>query len=87
MIKSNRESGFGRFDLVLIPRENKNVAIIMEFKKADNINELSIKAKEALNQIKIREYDIDILDLGIKKIYNYGISFFKKEFCILKEEN
>ncbi|WP_242866453.1 AAA family ATPase [Clostridium acetireducens] len=50
MIKSNRESGFGRFDLVLIPREKEKVAIIMEFKKANTKEEL--RYKEFKNEIK-----------------------------------
>jgi hypothetical protein len=82
MIKSNRESGYGRFDLALIPREKDKAAVIMEFKKADRKEELNEKSMEALEQIKNKEYDIDIYDLGIKEIYKYGISFSGKDFCV-----
>lgn len=84
IIKSNRESGYGRFDLTLIPRENGRSAVIMEFKKANTLEELKLKAEEALVQIQEKLYDVDIYDLGVKSIYKYGVSFMGKNFHICK---
>lgn len=84
VIKSNRESGYGRFDLALIPRDRQKAAVIMEFKKADSKEDLKAKSAEALSQIKEKQYSTDIYDLGINEIYQYGISFIGKEFFISK---
>lgn len=84
IVKSNRESGYGRFDLSLIPREKGKATVIMEFKKANTLEELKYKAEEALAQIEGKMYSTDISDLGIKDIYKYGISFMGKEFHICK---
>lgn len=86
IIKSNRESGYGRFDLSIVPREKDKPAVIMEFKKADSKKDLDEKAREALLQIEEKQYETDIYDLGINKIYKYGISFIGKEFSISRNK-
>lgn len=87
IITSNRESGLGRYDLVLVPRNPQvDHAIIMEFKVHRPRKEADLveSAKNALQQIHAKNYDSNILDHGIpaEKIYKYGIAFKGKEVWI-----
>ena len=77
-IRSNRESGEGRFDLVLEPKVHSLPGIIMEFKATKNDASLSASADEALKQIEDKHYDTDMKDRGIKEIVKYGIAFAGK---------
>ncbi len=77
-IRSNRESGEGRFDLVLEPKVHSLPGVIMEFKATKNDAGLSASADEALKQIEDKHYDTDMKDRGIKEIVKYGIAFAGK---------
>lgn len=77
-IRSNRESGEGRFDLVLEPKIHSMPGIIMEFKAVKEAKELPPSAAEALKQIKDKHYDTDMKDRGIQEIVKYGIAFSGK---------
>ena len=77
-IRSNRESGEGRFDLVLEPKVHSLPGISMEFKATKNDDGLSASAAEALKQIEDKHYDTDMKDRGIKEIVKYGIAFAGK---------
>ncbi|MDC7278799.1 ATP-binding protein [Butyrivibrio fibrisolvens] len=83
-IKSNRESGDGRFDLALFPRENQYPGIIMEFKWKNNLSEkaLSDLAEEALTQISAKSYDIEMKDLGVAETIKIGAAFSGKNVVI-----
>ncbi len=83
-IKSNRESGKGRFDICLMPRNNKYPGMIMElkWKKSLDENELALLADEAISQIDSMEYDFEMKSEGIKKILKFGIAFSGKRVCI-----
>ncbi len=88
MLKSNRESGFGRYDVVLEPKDSSRPAVILEFKVHDPENEekdLEDTARNALKQIAEKRYDAELLARGIpaKKILKYGIAFRGKECRIL----
>ncbi|MFG6393349.1 MAG: ATP-binding protein [Lachnospiraceae bacterium] len=84
IIKSNRESGNGRYDLTLkTKRIRKGRAIILEFKVADNINKLEKGCTEALEQIERLHYDNDIIEEGYTDILKYGICFYKKECFVM----
>ena len=82
-IKSNRESGKGRFDICLMPRDNKHPGMIMELKWKKNLddNELVLLADEAISQIHSMEYDSEMKSEGIKKILKFGIAFSGKRVC------
>lgn len=82
-IRSNRESGDGRFDLILEPKISSMPGIIMEFKSVKEENKLLNSAKEALQQINDKEYDIDFKDRGINNISKYGIAFCGKKVEIV----
>ena len=83
-IKSNRESGKGRFDIGLIPRDDKYPGMIMEIKWKKNLDdyELTLLANEALCQIHSMEYDSEMKGEGIKKILRFGIAFSGKRVCV-----
>ncbi|MBO6283962.1 MAG: PD-(D/E)XK nuclease domain-containing protein, partial [Pseudobutyrivibrio sp.] len=79
-IKSNRESGVGRFDLGLFPRQSGHPGIIMEFKWEKNLVKADLVklAEEALEQINDRDYACEMKDLKIDKIVKIGIAFSGK---------
>jgi len=79
IIRSNRESGDGRFDLVLEPRISGMPGIIMEFKAEKDEDRLGLAAKEALLQIDEKNYDTDLKDRGIRDVVKYGIAFSGKK--------
>ena len=83
-IKSNREAGYGRFDICLFPRNKKNPGIIMEFKWKRNLDEdgLLVEAKDALKQIDEKNYDIKLRDDGIEQVMKLGIAFSGKKVKI-----
>lgn len=83
-IKSNRESGDGRYDIGLIPRENKYPGIIMELKWKKDLKEegLSRLAEEALVQIDEMRYDAELKEEGILNVLKLGIAFSGKNVCV-----
>lgn len=84
-ITSNRESGFGRYDVVVEPKENADPAIIMEFKIQDqDEKDLSQTVKAALSQIETKNYASGLTGKGIQpeRIRKYGFAFRGKEVLI-----
>lgn len=80
ILRSNRESGFGRYDVAMEPKDIQNPAIIMEFKvfnERKGEKDLSDTAANALKQIEDKKYDTDLLARGIpaERIYKYGFAF------------
>ncbi len=91
IIKSNRESGFGRYDVMMIPKHSTNEAgkklpaIVLEFKvKKSNEKTLEEAVQAAHRQIEEKRYDEEILTLGIEKerIRHYGFAFEGKKVLI-----
>ena len=89
-VTSNRESGFGRYDVMLEPRDTtKDDAMILEFKvQGPKERELSDTVAEALRQIKERDYQASLAAKGIpgERIREYGFAFCGKEVLIGTEE-
>ncbi len=83
-IKSNRESGDGRYDLCLIPREKRHPGIIMElkWKKDASEDKLIELADEALVQIDKQRYDSQIKEDNDCEILKLGIAFSGKRVCV-----
>ena len=85
-IKSNRESGFGRYDICLIPKDKSNPAYVLEFKVYDSDAESSLDdtVQNALKQIIEKQYDTELLSAGVEadKIYHYGFAFQGKRVLI-----
>ena len=85
-VKSNRESGLGRYDIMLIPKDVDKLGIIIEFKKATLPKEsLELVAKKALAQIKEKEYTQELQNQGIKNIKLMGIACKGKKILIQAE--
>ncbi len=84
IIKSNREAGKGRSDIVIRYPNSRGAAVILELKVAKNIRQLEEKCDEALNQIEDKHYDKPLLEEGYKNIIKYGITFYKKD-CMIKK--
>ncbi len=82
-IKSNTESGYGRFDISLIPSSKVTPGFIFEFKHAKSDSEdLDKLADEALAQIEEKQYDTELNALGIKNIIKIGIAFRGKKAVV-----
>ena len=86
-ISSNRESGEGRYDIQLQPRNQKFPGVLLELKAgkncaAEDLKKLSVKA---VQQIKDRKYDTDMRTAGVEHIWKYGIAFCGKQVEITKE--
>lgn len=86
-IRSNRESGDGRYDISLIPREKKYPGIIMELKWKSNLNDKALEqlSQEALAQIDEKKYDAEMRQEKIGKILKLGIAFSGKKVKIQRK--
>lgn len=82
MIRSNREGGKGRSDLLVKPVRRSREAFVIEFKVTKDFDELDGKADETLRQIADRKYEMDLRNDGYKRISYYGIAFCGKE-CVV----
>ena len=87
IITSNRESGFGRYDVMIEPKNpTENPAVIMEFKVFNARKEKTLEdtVEAALNQIEEKQYDATLLSKGIpaERIYKYGFAFEGKKVLI-----
>ena len=80
--KSNIESGLGRYDFVIEPKNKSKRAYIMEFKSTDSVEKLEEVSKEALQQIEDKKYDVTLKQNGVKEITYMGIAFCGKEIKI-----
>ena len=78
-VESNRESGYGRFDIAIFPRRSDLPGVILEFKVAPTENDLKEKAREALQQIEKQQYIAEFKQKQIPSVLKYGISFCGKK--------
>lgn len=82
-IRSNRESGLGRFDIQLMPLTNGMPGFIFEFKHTkDEHTDLSALADSALQQIETKKYDTELRDNGVNSIIRIGIAFRGKSAVV-----
>ena len=83
-IKSNRESGYGRYDVCLIPREKRYPGIILELKWKEKLDEKALQslAEDALKQIETLRYDSEMKEDGITEILELGIAFSGKKVSV-----
>lgn len=86
-ITSNRESGEGRYDIQLMPKDNRMPGILIELKAGKKNSEAELKklAETALKQIIGKGYDADMSTKGIEKIFRYGVAFSGKNVEIVME--
>jgi hypothetical protein len=81
-VKSNRESGYGRYDIMIIPEEKSKLGFIIEFKKTRKKETLESAVKSALEQIENQEYQTELLQRGIKNYKKLAIVFKGKEVTV-----
>lgn len=83
-VKSNKESGYGRYDVMLIPKDKSKIGIIMEFKKIDDFLKTTIEEGTiaALKQIEDMKYSQELIDRYVKNIIKLAIVFKGKEIKI-----
>ena len=77
-INSNKESGLGRYDVIIEPKNKDNRGFILEFKVVKDEENLDKVSKNAIKQIIDEKYDTQLKERGIKDITLVGITFFKK---------
>ena len=77
-VNSNRESGLGRYDVIIEPKNKNNRGYILEFKVVKDEKDLENTTKEAIEQIIDKKYDTSLKERGIKDITLIGIAFFGK---------
>lgn len=82
IVESNRESGYGRFDIAIFPKDTQKAGVILEFKAADRTEPLEKQADEALRQIQDRQYEVEFAKRGIASVWKYGIAFCGKQVCV-----
>ena len=82
-VRSNRESGLGRFDIELLPMVKGISGFIFEFKHTKDINvDLDSLANSALKQIEDMKYDTELNDFGVEDIVKIGIAFRQKSAVV-----
>ena len=81
-VQSNRESGYGRYDIAVFPKQAGKPGLVLEFKTAETEDELPTKAQEALAQIAERDYDASFRARGAAQVYHYGIAFCGKRLQV-----
>ncbi len=78
-IRSNRESGYGRYDVMMAPRKPDGLGIVMEFKKAEKTESVEAALQSALDQIQKNEYETELKDRKIKNILLIAIALKGKQ--------
>ena len=83
-ITSNRESGEGRYDICLCPKDGKLPGILIELKAAKDCPEDELKelSEKALAQIDSRKYETELTVKGVRNILKYGVAFSGKRVMI-----
>ncbi len=84
-IKSNHESGYGRYDIVVYSEDIRKPPIIIELKVAKKYREIAAAAERGLAQIKEKRYAQEFADDGYTYAICYGIGFYKKQVCVIVE--
>ena len=79
-ITSNRESGEGRYDICLCPRDCRMPGVLIELKAAKDCSDDDLKklSEKALEQIETRKYETELTMKGIEKVFKYGVAFSGK---------
>jgi len=83
-VKSNRESGYGRYDIMIIPKDLTQTGYVIEFKSVDPSENETVKtaAKAALKQIEEKKYEAELVERGIKHIKKLAIAFLGKDVFV-----
>lgn len=83
LLRSNREAGNGKPDILMVPEDECGTVLIFELKHVEKYNRMESGCDAALFQIKEKQYDIECREDGFTKFIKYGICFYKKS-CRVK---
>ncbi|WP_294157640.1 AAA family ATPase [uncultured Selenomonas sp.] len=86
-IRSNRESGYGRFDLAFFPKRPALPGLVMEFKAVEKEEDLAQGAEDACRQIEGKAYAADLEAEGVQDIWKYGIAFCGKQVLVKRADD
>ena len=83
-IKSNRESGYGRYDIMILPQDLHQTGYVIEFKSVDKEDNETVETavKAALEQIEAKQYETELIERGIKNIKKLAIVFSGKDVYV-----
>ncbi len=81
-IKSNRESGYGRYDIMIIPADVSKWGYVMEFKKTGKKESVKSAVKSALKQIEEKKYQAELVQRGVKKVKKLAVVFNGKDVTV-----
>jgi len=88
VVTSNKESGYGRYDITVVPKNTRDRAFILELKKIDDYHEETKDEAldNALQQIEDKQYEVGIRQLGINEITKLGVVFDGKKLWVKSKE-
>ena len=83
-VKSNRESGYGRYDIMIIPQDTRQTGYVIEFKGVDKEDNETVEtaAAAALEQIEEKKYETELIDRGIENIKKLAVVFSGKDVYV-----
>ena len=81
-VKSNREAGYGRADVLVLPKGGGKPGVVMEFKVADKEQKLESALQEAKKQLEVKQYRAVLQERGANPIYEYAVAFFGKQVLV-----
>ncbi|MGD2086605.1 MAG: PD-(D/E)XK nuclease domain-containing protein [Candidatus Aminicenantes bacterium] len=83
-IKSNRESGYGRYDIMIIPKDLAKTGYVMEFKTVDTEENETVESavKAALKQIEEKKYETELVQRGVKNYKKLAVVFKGKDVTV-----
>ncbi|MDQ1351960.1 MAG: hypothetical protein QG657_2266 [Acidobacteriota bacterium] len=83
-VKSNRESGYGRYDIMIIPKNRAQIGYVIEFKSVDKDDNETVDTalEKALAQIEAKKYETELVERGIQHIKKLAIVFSGKEVFV-----
>ncbi|MDQ1353599.1 MAG: hypothetical protein QG657_3905 [Acidobacteriota bacterium] len=84
-IKSNRESGYGRYDIMVIPHDPGRIGYIIEFKKTRKNETVESAVQSALQQIEAKKYETELKERGIEHIKKLAIVFSGKDVFVKEQ--
>ena len=85
-VTSEKESGYGRYDISIVPKDKSKKAVIMELKRIDSDETAEEALNSAFSQIEEKKYEAGILSTGISDIDKLGVVFDGKKVWVKKEE-
>ncbi len=86
-VRSNRESGYGRADMLIRPKTPGKPGIVMEFKVREDDESVETVLKEAAEQVRDRKYAMDLVAAGASPVYEYAMVFDGKQAWVKKVED